>query len=219
MSNDLIDLPASETSEDRLNPKDVVGHLLLVQPLRTGTTEGKYGEQPHVDLHVRDLSDGDRLYRSVRFFGGSLHDPLSAVLGRKLAVVPELRNPKSSAAQPYAALRAATPDEKARAAAFLSANTDPFGELGDLPADVNELVAPVQQAVAPSAQPSPEQTVAATLGATPVQEAAPAGPTEQDIIRAKALIAIPGIEDHVVLASVPGLTPAIVASLRTAAGS
>jgi len=223
-------VPQSGGDYDAYEPKENYGHSIIVRPIKAGPLQpSKFKNsdgtprppKETIDVDLVDL-DGARqadgttkhVFRSVRLYGGQFHDHLLPYVGKLLVLTIVKR--KGEAAD-YAGIEAADAPSMQRAREYKGVNPDLFEELGTVQKPAEQpAVAP---APAPAAQPSPEQTVAATLGATPVQEAAPAGPTEQDIIRAKALIAIPGIEDHVVLASVPGLTPAIVASLRTAAGS
>ena len=157
---------------DSLKPSDVVGHLLVIQPLsiRTGVTSTyRPGETfDAIITNVADLNDatGKTVYRNVMWSNGAIVDGLRENVGKTVAI--KLVYATSKNGREFIRPEAAAGDDLERAKTWLSANPTAFApQLGN----VNTATGEIQQdfaAAVDAAQPAaaaPATDVAAAQAA------------------------------------------------------
>lgn len=147
----LDDFQPNENNGDSLKPSEIVGHLLIVRVRQRKegivtqyTPEGG----PGVVVDVVDLDHpdpdtgviGPKAFSDVLWMNGALVDNLTPNVGKTIAIKLVWTTGKSGRA--YVSIEGADPTDKARAAAHLTANPDPWSQLAD--------VAPATPAPAPA---------------------------------------------------------------------
>jgi hypothetical protein len=163
----LDDFTPNENNGDSLKPSEIVGHLLIVRVRQRKegivtqyTPEGG----PGVTVDVVDLDHADtdtgvigpKAFSDVLWMNGALVDNLTPNVGKTIAIKLVWATGKSGRA--YVSIEAADVAEKAKAAAYLTANPDPWSQLSDVTAT---------SAAPPPATPAPTAALPANL--TPEQ--------------------------------------------------
>jgi hypothetical protein len=123
--------PPAGGEGDQLSAKDVVGHTLVLQPLKiVSEVATKFGTKDAISVNVADVSDRGKVYRSVLWFNGAIVDGLRGSIGKTIAA--RVSWASSKAGNEYLIVESVDTDEKTKAAKWLSENPTAFApEVGD----------------------------------------------------------------------------------------